>query len=361
MKPLGIIFLLTIFQVAASAQQSPRSPADMNADGEIRQQSERYFNAIEHHDVKTLDDLLLDECLICYPRGVGDTKASLLKALAKPLPAVKPLPTAKSLPAAKPLPTAGGPAKPTYTLGDVKVRRVGAAAVLTATLTAKRVDSPGVINNHRRTLVWVRQNHRWRLMHDQWSLAGDAWQAEYWSDFFHGKDQNFKRAPNSLLVEAVKGRRPGKALDVGMGQGRNAIYLARQGWKVTGIDRAEGALAVARQEANKQGLRITPILQAAEEFDWGHQQWDLVALLYVGAVRGNVAKIRESLRPGGLVVIEAFIAPPGQPASGADYEPRELRKMFADGFKILRYEEAEGVADYGQARMKLVRLIASRL
>jgi len=42
------------------------------------------------------------------------------------------------------------------------------------------------------------------------------------------------------------------------------------------------------------------------------------------------------------------------------YEPGELRKMFADGFEILRYEEAEGIADYGQKRMQLVRLIARK-
>jgi len=46
---------------------------------------------------------------------------------------------------------------------------------------------------------------------------------------------------------------------------------------VTGIDRAEGALAVARQRARDQGVRITPILQSAEEFDWGCERWDLVA------------------------------------------------------------------------------------
>ena len=54
--------------------------------------------------------------------------------------------------------------------------------------------------------------------------------------------------------------------------------------------------------AVEQGVKITPILQSAEEFNWGNEQWDLVDLLYVGAVRGNVAKIRNSLKPGGLVV-----------------------------------------------------------
>jgi hypothetical protein len=74
-----------------------------------------------------------------------------------------------------------------------------------------------------------------------------------------------------------------------------------------------------------------------------------------------VAKIRESLRPGGLVVIEAFLLAPGESGGGTDYQPGELRKMFTDGFKILHYEEGVGVADYGQKRMRLVDLIASRL
>ncbi len=84
-------------------------------------------------------------------------------------------------------------------------------------------------------------------------------------------------------------------------------------------------------------------------------------MLYAPAVRGNVTKIRESLRPGGLVVIEAFLLSPGETGGGTEYQPGELRKMFADGFKLLHYEEGEGIADYGQKRMQLVHLIASRL
>src|SRR5687767_2540931 len=46
----------------------------------------------------------------------------------------------------------------------------------------------------------------------------------------------FNIEPNKLLADAVKGRKPGKALDVAMGQGRNSVYLASQGWSVTGFD-----------------------------------------------------------------------------------------------------------------------------
>jgi SAM-dependent methyltransferase len=339
MKRIGVALLVFIAQAAAFGQQVAD---DARTDGKILAQTQRYFDAIERRDVKTLDELLLAKCVICYPRAVTDTKASLIEAVSKASPADK-------------------PAKPQYTLSDIKVRRVGDTAILTLIRTATGVDSPGVINTSQRTLTWVRHDGRWRLMHDQWSLAGDAQQAEYWSDYFRGKDQNFKRKPNSLLVQAVAGVKPGRALDAGMGEGRNAIYLARHGWHVTGFDRAEGALAVARQQARDQGLTITPILQSAEEFDWGREQWDLVALLYFAAVRENVAKIRESLRPGGLVVVEAFLAPPGTPARGTEYSPGQLRKLFDEDFKILRYEETEGVADYGQKRMQMVRLVATKL
>jgi SAM-dependent methyltransferase len=336
MKRVGVVLLVIVLQTWASGQQASGDP---NTDSEIREKTERYFDAIERRDVKALDDLLVDECLVFYPRGVLDTKATLLEAMRK-----------SGL--------ADGPMQSKRTLSDAKVRRVGDTVVLTTMLTTKRGDAPEFSN--RRTLTWARQDNRWRLMHDQWSLVGDAREAEYWSDYFHGNNQNFNRKPNSLLAQAVEEIRPGKALDVGMGEGRNAICLAKRGWEVTGIDRAEGALAVARQQARDQGVRITPILQSAEEFDWGRERWDLVALLYFTAVRENVAKIRESLRPGGLVVVEAFLAPPGSPGRGVEYNSGELRKLFAEGFEILRYEETEGVADYGQKRAQLVRLVGYR-
>ena len=83
-------------------------------------------------------------------------------------------------------------------------------------------------------------------------------------------------------------------------------------------------------------------------------------MLCFPAVRGNVAKVRESLKPGGLVVIEAFLVAPGSPKRGVNYEPGELRRLFEEGFEILRYEETEGVADYGQKQTQLVRLVGCR-
>ena len=336
MKRIGAVLLVIVLQTSAFGQESPDHPT---TDSKVRQQAERYFDAIDRGDVKVLDALLVEECLLFYPRGVVDTKATLLEALRKRDPV-------------------DGSVAANRTLGDVKVRCVGGAAVLTATLTTKRGDARAVSN--QRTLIWARQGDRWRLVHDQWALLGDAREAEFWSVYFRGDNQNFSRQPNALLAQAIEKLPPGKALDVGVGEGRNAVCLAKRGWDVTGIDRAEVALAVARQRASDQGVKITPILQTAEEFDWGRERWDLVALLYVPAVRGNVAKVRESLKPGGHVVVEAFLKPQGSAKRGTEYEPGELRRLFEEGFEILRYEETEGTADYGQKKTQLVRLVARR-
>src|SRR5262245_7056977 len=146
-----------------------------------------------------------------------------------------------------------------------------------------------------------------------------------------------------------------------MGQGRNAIHLARLGWDVTGMDPAEVGLAQARAAALAAKVRITPVLQTAEEFDWGEGRWDLIAFIYSG-VRGLEKKARAALKPGGLVVVEAFhrdAARGRQIGAGVVFETGELKALFR-GLEVVRYEEPADVADYGQEKVRLVRLVARK-
>jgi Tellurite resistance protein TehB len=59
-----------------------------------------------------------------------------------------------------------------------------------------------------------------------------ALEADFYSRYYLDNNSNFNHAPNHFLMEMVKGRQPGVALDYGMGQGRNSIYLATIGWQV---------------------------------------------------------------------------------------------------------------------------------
>ncbi len=66
------------------------------------------------------------------------------------------------------------------------------------------------------------------------SIVNSRDEATLYDPIFAGPPK-FKTSPTPLLVEAIKNRTPGKALDVGMGQGRNAIYLAQQGWQLQAL------------------------------------------------------------------------------------------------------------------------------
>src|SRR5262249_13648465 len=152
----------------------------------------------------------------------------------------------------------GPPTTIERTWQEVKVRRHGDAAVLTGFTSAKEKDRAGTVGTTRSfvTHVWVRQDGRWQLAHAQRAATGEAAEAERWSEVFR-RGTGFNPKPNAFLVEAVKQSKPGTALDVGMGQGRNALYLAKQGWEVTGVDISAVALAQAQEEARRQGVKLT--------------------------------------------------------------------------------------------------------
>jgi SAM-dependent methyltransferase len=156
-------------------------------------------------------------------------------------------------------------------------------------------------------------------------------------------------------------RKPGTALDVGMGQGRNAIWLAQQAWQVTGFDPAEKAVALALQNASKLGVKLATEIKGIEDFDFGENKWDLIVLSYVGA-RGMNEKIQRSLRPGGIIVLEAFHrdATRGRPiGSGVVFDSGELPALFRD-LRVVLYEEPVAAGDFGQERVRLVRLCAEK-
>ena len=176
----------------------------------------------------------------------------------------------------------------------------------------------------------------------------------------------FNPQPNALLVNAVRDRPAGRALDVNMGEGRNALYLAQLGWQVTGIDLADQALAFAQQRAQQLGVPLTTIAHDANTHDWGLAQWDLIVLCYADEST-HVAQVPAALRPGGQLVFENFHAdinqvrgyPSGQQIGFATNELKEL--YTTAGFQILHYEEPVAVADFSLETHRLVQLVAQKL
>ncbi len=182
----------------------------------------------------------------------------------------------------------------------------------------------------------------------------------------------FTPAPNAFLVEMTRRLKPGRALDVGMGQGRNAIYLVQQGWQVTGFDLAETGVRQAREQAASLGLKLDAQVRNAADFDFGTDKWDLVVLCYVNA-REWLDRVRQSVRPGGVVILEYYHRDTAKmrPMPSKDRSARnssafgsnELLQLFS-GFRILHYEDVLGVPDWKNPwpneEDRLVRLVAQK-
>ncbi len=145
-----------------------------------------------------------------------------------------------------------------------------------------------------------------------------------------------------------------------MGQGRNAVYLATQGWSVTGVDTAAEGIRIAKENAAAAKVSLNAVVDDADHFDMGKGQYDLVALMYVGGAE-MTSRIDTALKPGGLVVVEYFHKdmeaqfhhPMGAFGTG------ELEGLYK-GYKVIRSEVVEDTADFGLRPAKLVRFVAQK-
>jgi SAM-dependent methyltransferase len=190
---------------------------------------------------------------------------------------------------------------------------------------------------------------------------GERAEVERWNRILTSDKPHFNTHANAFLMEIAKTRKPGTALDVGMGQGRNSIWLAQQGWDVTGFDPAEKAVLLAQENARKLGLRLNVQIKRSEDFDFGESRWDLILLSYAGG-REMPAVLEKALKPGGVLVIEAFhrdATKLGPIGGSVVFDTGELPVIYPQ-LRVVRYEEPLAIADFGLQKMRLVRYCAER-
>jgi SAM-dependent methyltransferase len=187
---------------------------------------------------------------------------------------------------------------------------------------------------------------------------------EVWNEVYT-KRQGREVPHNKFLAERIKGRKPGTALDIGIGEGRNALFLATQGWEVTGFDISDVGVQLAREAAQQSGVKLEAVVEDADRFDYGRQRWDLVVGMYMHAViTRNAEKIMDSLKPGGLLVVEGFhrdLNRRGVQGEYFGYRSNELLKAF-DRLRVLYYEDTIAAADWERSGQEapIVRFFAVR-
>jgi SAM-dependent methyltransferase len=201
-----------------------------------------------------------------------------------------------------------------------------------------------------------------RRLNDPGQQTTRAW-ALLFDRVYSAADPAFRTAPNALLAAVASSRRPGRALDVCMGEGRNAVFLAQQGWDTAGIDLSTQGLARARARAADARVSLTIIEGSAIEFDYDSERWDLISFLYAPVPITDpafVSRATASLRAGGVVVVESFASDRDeQRRRPVDIDPRDLRAAFA-GFDLERLDDVVDRPDWADAPERMVRMVACR-
>ena len=183
----------------------------------------------------------------------------------------------------------------------------------------------------------------------------------------------FGLEPNDFLREQVAALPArGRVLCLAEGEGRNAVWLAQQGFDVTGVDTSGVGLAKARALAESRGVTIATIVADLATFDPGVEAWDAIVSIFAHVpadVRRRVhAAIPRALRPGGVLLLEAYR--PSQLAQGTGGPPDDARMLDLDRLRaelgtltwtLAREVERDVIEGrYHTGRAHTVQLVARR-
>ena len=139
--------------------------------------------------------------------------------------------------------------------------------------------------------------------------AEDLFEPEGWEQRYAGEDQVWSGRPNPQLVAEVSGLVPGTALDVGCGEGGDVIWLAQQGWTVTGADFSANGLARAARHASDAGVadRVTWWQVDARQLAADDRTFDLVTTHFLHPPDGGMAdvtrRLASAVAPGGNLLV----------------------------------------------------------
>lgn len=161
---------------------------------------------------------------------------------------------------------------------------------------------------------------------------------EFWNERYAETDYAYGTRPNMFLSEQLRTLQPGRLYLPGDGEGRNAVFAAREGWSVDAVDFSEAGRQKALALAAVHGVGITYTVADLADYVPPAEHYDAAAIIFLhlpAPLRGPVhASIAQSLKPGGTLIIEVFGKEQLEHHTGGPrnpdllYDPDELRGDF---------------------------------
>ena len=142
-------------------------------------------------------------------------------------------------------------------------------------------------------------------------MTGLAYPQAMWDKRFSTPTYVFGEEPNAFLVSQAALLGKGHALALADGEGRNSVWLAKQGFTVDAFDFSAPAIVKAQALADKHKVRVNFSCSAWQDFDWQAARYDLVAGIFFQFAAPEeravlFEKIKDSLKPGGVLVIQGY-------------------------------------------------------
>ena len=193
-------------------------------------------------------------------------------------------------------------------------------------------------------------------------------EVERWNSRFSAEHYVFGTAPNAFLASQAPRLKPGStALCIADGEGRNSVWLAEQGLKVTAFDVSPVGVEKARKLARERGVAVDFGIANIHAYEWGAKRYDVIAGIFFQFAdpqeRTRIfAGLRQSLAPGGLLLLQGYTPRQleyktgGPPHAENMYTEPLLREAFA-GLEILHLREHDDVVDEGPGHSGMSALI----
>ncbi|KAB2832130.1 MAG: class I SAM-dependent methyltransferase [Candidatus Brocadia sp.] len=174
-------------------------------------------------------------------------------------------------------------------------------------------------------------------------LFADTQDKMFWNKKYGTEAYIFGKEPVEFLREHIDILSKGKALDIAMGEGRNAVFLAKHGFEVDGCDISEAAIKKARELARENSVTIHAFVADLETYQLPTDTYDVIACFYY-LQRDLVPQMKAALKPGGVIIYETYTIENWERGfegpKNKDYllQSNELLNLFKD-LKILYYRE----------------------
>jgi ubiquinone/menaquinone biosynthesis C-methylase UbiE len=189
--------------------------------------------------------------------------------------------------------------------------------------------------------------------------------AEAWNAKYEAHPGLWREEPNEFVVQEVGGLEPGTALDVGAGEGRNAVWLAARGWEVTAVDFSDVAVERGRRVAEERGVSIHWVVHDALAYDPG-QDFDLILIAYLQVPHREMQEVLATatrhVTSGGTLLVIAHAKANleggygGPPDAAVLYEPDELASWIPD-LSVDRAEHVVRIVETDEGPREAIDLV----